>query len=172
MSLVWFLGFLAVLVAVASLVKKITGAKTYLVETFPLEPGERVLWEDGAADAYPIPNQQAAYVSFRRLQRVHVKVTNLRVVCGMKGLFGSSHVVQHVLYPSDRAYPEQARALGGGLLTVGYQVFVFERASLVVHGEGKRAYVELTLDPSLDSSRNLRAFRVCTERAASFTLPE
>lgn len=172
MPLLWFLGFLAGLVLVGLLVKRITGAKTYLVETFPLEPGERVLWQDSAADAYTIPIRQAAYVSHRRAQRGMVKITNLRIICGTKGLFGSEHIVQHVLYPGDRALPDQARKLGGGLLTVGYQALVFERASFTAHEADEHPYLELTLAPGFDSSLNLRAYRVYTERAASFPLPE
>jgi len=171
-SLLWFLGCLAGLVLLGLLVKKLTGAKTYLVESFPLEPGEHVLWQDDAADVHSIPTRQAAFVSYRRARRSLVKVTNLRVVCGSKGLFGGGHIVQHVLYPSDRTIPDPARALGGGLLTVGYQALVFRRSSLERHVEKAPHFIELVLDPSFDSSVNLRAYRVYSEQTASFVLPE
>jgi len=171
-ALFWFFGFLASLILAGLLVKAVTGAKTYLVETFPLAPGEHVLWEDEDADAYPIPSRQAAFVSYRRARRSRIKVTNLRIVCGAKGLFGSGHLVQHVLYPSDRGVPGPARALGGGLLTVGYETLVFVRGSLDIRAQEAPAYVELALEPSYASSTNLRGYRVYSERAASFRLPE
>jgi hypothetical protein len=167
-----FLCFIGGMFLLAFAVKKITGAKAYYVETFPLESGERVLWEDSAADAYPIAKRRALYVSYRRSRRARVRVTNLRIIAGAKALLRSEHMVLHVLYPSDRQFPEQAHELGGGLLTVGYQAFVFERTSAVEQATDKPYYIELKLDPNVDSSINLSTYRIYTDAIAAFRLPE
>jgi hypothetical protein len=77
-----------------------------------------------------------------------------------------------MLYPSDRAYPAQASSVGGGLLTVGYQVFVFQRSTADVHAADTKPFVDLTLDPALASSMNVERFRIYTDRIAAFCLPE
>ncbi|HEY4104166.1 MAG TPA: hypothetical protein VGM44_09750 [Polyangiaceae bacterium] len=169
-SVLLFIGFLAAMLLVGWVVKKITGAKAYFVETFPLEMGERVLWEDALADAYPIPSRQALYVSYRRLTRSMVKVTNCRIIVGAKALFRAEHMVLHVLYPADRQYPEQAKSLGGGLLSVGYQALVFDPASIVKQMSEKPPYIELALDQDVPSSVNLRAYRIYTDAIDTFGL--
>src|SRR3954464_3285576 len=103
-----FVCFLAGMLLVGKIVSKITGSKVYYLETFPLEEGEHALWEDSAADVYPIPTRRALIVSYLRARRSAVRVTNRRIIAGTKPLFGSKHLVQHVLYPSDRELPEEA----------------------------------------------------------------
>jgi hypothetical protein len=154
------------------IVSRITGARAQFMETLALESGERVLWEDLTADAYPIPTRRALYTTYRRSRRGAVRVTNLRIICGSKSLFGEKHMVLHVLYPSDRAHPKEADAIGGGLLTRGYQAFVFQRVTAQVHTAENAPYVELTLDPALASSMNLQSYRIYSDRVEAFCLPE
>ena len=167
-----FFCFLAGMVIVAKIVSKITGSKAYFFETFPLEEGERILWQDLAADAYPIPTRRALIVTYRRSRRGAVRVTNRRIIAGTKSLFGPNHLIQHVLYPSDRSYPAEASSIGGGLLTRGFQVFVFERLTVVVYASEKPPFVDLSLDRTLSSSMNLERYRIYSDAIAAFCLPE
>ncbi len=170
-----FVCCLAGIVLIAFIVSRITGARTHYLETFALEPGELVLWEDLAADAYPIPKRQALITTYRRSRRHAVRVTNLRILSGCVSLFGSNHLLQHVLYPSDRAFPGEADTLGGGLLTRGYETFAFEHTSLergAREPNDTHAYVEVTLSPSVASSINLIKFRIYSDRLEGFRLPE
>ena len=163
------------IVLIAFVVSRITGARAHYLEAFALQPGERVLWEDLGADAYPIQKRRALITSYVRSRKYGVRVTSLRILSGRLALFGSKHMVQHVLYPSDRAFPNEADTLGGGLLTRGYETFVFERASQergAGKSDGRDAYVEVTLSPSVASSMNLIKFRIYSEQLESFRLPE
>jgi hypothetical protein len=163
---------LAGIVLFGFIVSRITGARAQFLETLALESGERVLWEDLAADAYPIPTRRALYTTYRRSRRGAVRVTNLRIISGTKSLFGAKHMIMHLLYPSDRAYPKEAEAIGGGLLTRGYQALVFQRLTAQVHAMDKAPYVELSLDPALASSMNLQSYRIYSDRLEAFCLPE
>ena len=167
-----FVGFLVSIVLVGKIVSKITGSKVYYVETFPLEVGEHSLWEDTAADVYPVPTHRALIVSYRRARRSAVRVTNRRIIAGTKPLFGSKHMVQHVLYPSDRKLPEEADRIGGGLLTRGFQVLVFQRAKIEVHASSTPPFVDLSLDPALSSSMNLERYRIYSDALLAFRSPE
>jgi hypothetical protein len=171
-SILLFLGCLAGIVLIGWVVSKLAGTKAQFLETFPLEPGERVLWEDLSADAYPVLTQRARYVTYARLGRGAVRVTTLRIIAGTKPLFGSKHMIEHVLYPADRPYPEEATGISGGFLKYGFQVLVFERSSVERHATDKHPFVELTLTPSVGSSTNLDAFRIYSDALAAFLLPE
>ncbi|HEY4160147.1 MAG TPA: hypothetical protein VGM29_18670 [Polyangiaceae bacterium] len=167
-----FVACLAGLVLVAFIVSRITGARAAYIESFTLEAGERVLWEDPLADAYPIPIRRALITSYRRSRRWVVRVTDRRIIVGCKALFSAKHMIMHVLYPSDRAFPDEANHVGGGLLTRGYQTFVFERASMARTSSNPNAFVDVSLSAALPSSTNLSAFRIYSDRLESFCLPE
>jgi len=167
-----FLGCLAGIVLIGFVVSRLTGARAQFLEHFPLEPGELVLWEDFAADSYPVPSHTALVVSYRRARRGAVRVTNRRILSGTKMLFGSKHMITHVLHPSDRALPAEANNVGGGLLTRGYQILVFERASMVAHIAERAPFLELRLDSTRASSLNLSRYRIYTDSIATFRLPD
>ncbi len=67
---------------------------------------------------------------------------------------------------------EDAQALGGGLLTRGYQTFVLEPGRIQRSTEGSKRFVELTPSPAAKSSFNVAAIRIYTDRAAEFPLPQ
>jgi hypothetical protein len=167
-----FVCFLAGMVAVAFVVSRITGARAQYLEAFPLEPGERVLWEDLAVDAYKVAPRWAAYSKARRSRRRAVRVTSRRILAGCIPLFGSQHMIEHVLYPSDRPFPEEANAVGGGLLTKGYATLVFEREGVTKQGSPGAEFMNLLLNPNLPSSINALSFRIYSARCDSFRLPE
>lgn len=167
-----FLGCLGGIVLLGFVVSRLTGARAQFLENFPLEPGEHVLWEDLSADAYPVTTHTALVVSYRRARRGAVRVTNRRILSGTRTLFGSRHLLVHILHPSDRALPDEASSVGGGLLTRGYQILVFERASMVAHIAERAPFIELRLDPTRASSLNLSRYRVYSDSISTFRLPE
>ena len=126
-SILIFLGFIVGIVVLGRVVALVNGTKTQFVETFALESGERVLWEDLKSDAFTLAKARARWTTFTPYRRSAVRVTSLRIVSGQKSAFGTRHVVQQVLYPSDRPYPERANDITGGFFKYGYKVLVFDR---------------------------------------------
>ena len=167
-----FVCFIAGMISVAFVVSRVTGARAQYLEAFPLEPGERVLWEDLALDAYKVAPRWASYTKPRRSRRRAVRVTNRRILSGCTPLFGSKHMIEHMLYPSDRPFPAEANGVGGGLLTKGYAALVFEREGVTKQGAPGAEFINLLLNPSLPSSINALAFRIHSSRCDSFCLPE
>ncbi len=117
-SLLIFVGFLLGMVVRGRVVAKVNGTKSQFVQTFSLEAGERVLWEDLKADALPLTTYRAQWSSLSRRHRSAVRVTNLRIISGAKSPFSTKHVVQQVLYPSDRPYPDEANDMTGGFFAL------------------------------------------------------
>jgi hypothetical protein len=167
-----FVCFLVGMVSVAFVVSRITGARAQYLEAFALEPGERVLWEDLAVDAYKVAPRWASYTKPRRSRRRAVRVTTRRILSGCIPLFGSQHMIEHVLYPSDRPFPEEANGVGGGLLTKGYTTLVFEREGVTKQGSPGAQFMNFLLNPNVASSINALGFRIYSDRCDSFCLPE
>jgi len=166
-----FVCFLGGMVSVAFVVSRITGARAQFIESFPLEPGERTLWEDMEADAWPVLTHRALIQTYPRLRRGAVRVTNQRILCGTRALFSQKHMIEHVLYPSDRPFPDAANGITGGTLKNAYKTLVFERASLARNSD-KYAFVEVMLDQRIASSLNLIKFRIYSEKLDLFALPD
>ena len=163
-----FLGACAGLVVIGWVVKKITGSRAWLLEDWKYDDGEQILWRDDAADVYPIAKHHAAFMSFPRLRRHAVIVTNRRILVGVKTLFGK-RMVQYLLFTRPPA-DGQAEHLGGGLLTVGYQSIVIE-PKVDAHLDDKKPYLELTPSGDHASSVNLQTLRILTDQGATFRLP-
>jgi len=167
-----FLGFIGGMLLLAFVVSRITGARAQYLQDFPLENGERVLWEDLAADAYVYAGRRALFTTYSRSRRSAVRVTTLRIIAGTRSLFGQKHIIQYLAFPSDRAFPDEANNLGGGLLTRGFEAIVFERAGVVTHTAGKQVFVELPLDPAIRSSLNRQSLRIHSDLLHGFRLPD
>jgi hypothetical protein len=167
-----FICLLAGMVLVAFVVSRVSGARAQYLETFALAPGERVLWDDLAADAYKIAPQRALVTSYRRSRRRAVRVTNLRILAACTPLFGNKHLIEHLLYPSDRPFPEEANGVTGGLFTRGYTTLVFERGGVAKEQSPSPQFIDLLLSPNIPSSINTLAFRIYSDRCDTFCLPE
>lgn len=167
-----FVGFLGGMVVLAFVVSRITGARTRYIQDFPLQNGERVLWEDLAADAYIFAGRRALLTTYSRSRRSAVRVTTLRIIAGNRALFGQKHIIQYMAFPSDRTFPAEANSVGGGLLTRGFEAIVFDRAGVVTHTSDERAFVELRLDPAITSSLNRQSLRIYSDVLQSFRLPD
>ena len=172
MSALIFVGFLAALVLVGFVISRITGARSHFLEDWKPEPGETILFEDREADTYPVPSfGQARFVTYARPRRGFVTVTSRRILAGTRPLFSKRLMIQYVIYLGEAPGPE-AGALGGGLLTKGYQTLVVERGAIERVVQDKKPYVLLTPDSAAASSFNLQAIRIYTDAAANFPLPE
>lgn len=185
MSILYFLAACAGIVLLGWTVSKITGAKAYYIEDWSFDAGEQILWQDEAADIYPLSHYGRALVeSFARMRRGMVVVTDRRVLGGARPLFGKKHLLQYMLYPIG-SVPDQSgsratqagasladsKKMHGGLLTRGYQTLLIQPGGLSINAGEKKPYVEIVPVQDAASSTNLRAIRIYTDQAASFTLP-
>jgi hypothetical protein len=132
---------------------------------------EEIEQEDFSADSYLVLTTRALKVSYRRWHRNAVRVTNLRIISGTRPLFGPNHVIQHVLYPSDRGYPEEANTLSAGFFKYGYKLVVFDRARVRQLNEDRRPCLELRVDPAVGTG-NLASFRIYSDTLQTFCLPD
>ena len=168
MSVLIFLAAIGAIVALAFIVSRITGARAHYLDDWKAEEGEQILFDDRQADTYLLPKLgQAKYNSYARLKRGFVIVTNRRILAGTRPAFTKRWMIQYMMY-AERAPGDASDAIGGGLLTRGYQTFVVEPGSLRKEAEQGRAFVELTPSPAAASSLNLAAIRIYTDEAASF----
>lgn len=167
-SALLFLGACAGLVGIAWIVSRITGARASFLDDWKYDDGEQIVWRDDAADVYLIAKNHAAFMSFPRLRRHAVIVTNRRILIGLKTLSGK-HMVQYVLSTTPPA-DGQSEQLSGGLLTIGYQAIVIE-PTVDAHLDDKKPYLALTPSGDQASSVNLQTIRIQTEHGATFRLP-
>ena len=169
-SVGYFLLALGVIVLIGWIVSKVTGSRAYFIEDWTFAEGETVLWRDDQSDTYVIPKLgQAAIMSFARMRRGAVVVTNQRILVGSLPITGKKHMVMYVLYPQPAPGTEK---LDGGLLTIGYQTIAYVPASLDVHAADAKPYVDLTPLDTENSSTNLQTIRIFTDQAGNFTLPK
>ena len=172
MSALVFIGLLAAIVALAFIVSRITGARSYYIEDWKADSGEQILFEDREADAYLVPELgQAQFTTYGRPRRGFVLVTNRRIIAGQRVLFGKKSVIQYMIYP-EQPLVQDSQKLGGGLLTRGYQSFLLKPGAIQRTMEGSKPFVLLTPSPAARSSINVEAIRIYTDHAARFPLPD
>ena len=172
MSALIFIGALAAIVALAFTVSRITGARSHYIEDWKADSGEQILFEDREADTYLVPAlSKAVFTTYGRPRRGFVLVTNRRIIAGQRVLFGKKSVIQYMIYPEQTEVPDSQR-LGGGLLTSGYQSFLFKPGGIHRMPEAANPFVLLTPSPAARSSFNVEAIRIYTDHAARFPLPE
>jgi hypothetical protein len=163
--MIWFLVACGAIVAGGWLVSRVTGARSHYLDQWKLEDGESILWRDDAADVYLIPRLgQARKMSFARLRRQTVMVTNRRIVVAARPLFGQRRIVQHVLVAAGDANSER---LDGGLFSAGYQTLVIG-PGIGRHLEDAKPHLDLVPASGHPSSTNLATIRVFTDQGAGF----
>ena len=172
MTILIFVGVLAAIVALAFIVSSVTGARSHYIEDWKPDPGERLLFEDRAADTYLVPELgQAKFTTYGRPRRGFVLVTNRRIIAGHRVLFGKKSVIQYMIYPVQARAPDSEK-LGGGLLTRGYQTFLLKPGAIHRTTEARKPFVQLRPSAAAASSFNLQALRIYTDRAAEFPSPD
>lgn len=170
MAVLAFLGALLGIFAAGWIVSKITGSKAHYIEDWKFDPDESILWRDNQADAYVVPKHRALITSYARPRRGEVVVTTKRILAGTKPLFGKKKMIQYLLLPAGTE-SEAAKSLHGGLLTIGYQTFLYLPESLQIHASEKKPFVDLKPVPEAKSSTNIEFIRIFTDLASSFQLP-
>jgi hypothetical protein len=126
MAFLYFLAALLGIIVFAVLVNRLTGTKANYLEALTLEPGERELWRDAAADFATRPRLgQALVMSFPRMHRHTAVWTTQRVVIAQRVLGAGKHLITHqVLFESAPAPPgaaEAATKFGGGFYGRGFE---------------------------------------------------
>ena len=162
-----FAAFLLALIAGAWLFTRLKGIQAQYTETFALGPEEKTLPEDLAADFYVVPALGlAAFMSFARMGRAHVLLTNRRMIIGQKVLFGKKHMVTDVIHwaPNPDVRDELDK-MTGGLFTRGYTSRLSAPDKTSVEMDGKKPYLRIILS-DVASSANVDHCRLYTERAA------
>ncbi len=171
MAVLAFLAAIAGIIAAGWIISKITGSKAHFIEDWKFEEGETVLWQDNEADTFIITIRGRAMITtYARPRRGAVIVTNRRIIAGTEPLFGKKKMVQYVLLPAGTE-SEPAQTLHGGLMTIGYQTFLYLPESLEIHASEKKPFVDIRPDPNPKSSTNIEKIRIYTDRAADFKLP-
>jgi hypothetical protein len=166
-DLALFAAILTALIGGAWLFTRIRGIKAHHTETFPLDADEKLLFEDVAADFYVVPVLgQALVMSFARMGRAHVLVTNHRIIVGQKVLLGRKHMVTDVILLTLVAgAKEDLNKMTGGQFTLGYRLRLGAPDKITVAVDGKKPYLRITLS-DVASSANVEHCRLYTEKAA------
>jgi len=162
-----FAAFLLALIGGAWLFARLKGIQARYTETFALGVHEKALLEDLAADFYTVPAVgQAAVMSFARMGRAHVLLTNRRMIIGQKVLFGKKHMVTDVIHwaPNPDVRDELDK-MTGGLFTRGYASRLSAPDKASVEMDGEKSYLRIILS-DVASSANVDHCRLYTERAA------
>ena len=162
-----FAAFLLALIAGAWLFTRLKGIQAQYTETFALGPEEKTLLEDLAADFYAVPALgQAAFMSFARMGRAHVLLTNRRIIIGQKVLFGKKHMVTDVIHwAPNPGVRDEFDKMSGGLFTRGYTSRLGAPDKTSVEMDGKKPYLRIILS-DVASSANVDHCRLYTESAA------
>jgi hypothetical protein len=171
LSVALFLLFCALLVLGGWAFMRRSGGRAFFIDDWVFAPDERVLWRDDQADAVLIPERRQAHlVTFPRLRRTTIIVTNRRIIIGTKALLSARRLVLFVLTSRPPA-DGQSRQLDGGLFSVGYRALVFDAPGLERHLADPHPFVDLPVSRAESSSVNLRAVRLFTDDTAGFRLP-
>ena len=159
-SFLIFVSACAMIVVIAWLVSKLTGAHARYLDHWNFDDGETTMWRDDRADVAIImrQGQTASLVRILRLHRWSVIVTNQRVMIACKTLSGR-RMVKYVLHLG-RALDDQSQRLGGGLLTRGYTTIVMDREVLKAPNN---AWVALRPLASAKATASLAELRIYTE---------
>ena len=172
-SLLFFFAFLAGMVLIAWIVSKLTGSHVYYLADWKYDADETILWRDDEADAVTLAKTgQALFMTFPRLHRSNVVVTNKRIIVAKKAAFTKRPLVMSVMWPHPSA-DGQSDKLGGGVLTVGYETFAYVADSLeLTTNRSKHPCIELKPMDGQASSTNISRFLIFTDKADSFQLPK
>jgi hypothetical protein len=157
------LGFLAI-VYIINLVR---GVRARYIDDWKPDAGEELLFQDMRADIYIISFNRPRYVTYARLRRGAVIVTNCRILCGTRTLFGKKIIFQYILY-ADGRFDTHSESIDGGLLARGYQTFVYLPHAITRVSSDENPYVDLKPSPLERSSVNVECIRIYTDRASDF----
>lgn len=161
MNLLIFFGVIAGFILGAMLINKIKGVKAHYLDEFQAEAGEEITLREPGADFHMVTVLGRAHVmSFARLRRAELLVTNKRIVVGQKVFLGKRLMITHMIW-LDSAGGDSAEAdkLTGGLYAKGYVNYLAQRRSVTSEMDGKKPFVKLIPD-STGSATNIEHLRL------------
>jgi hypothetical protein len=149
MALLAFLGCLVGIVLVALITNRLTGTRAHYIEDLRLDPPEHVLWQEDGADVHIVPRTpQALIVSYARLRRDRLILTNKRLVCGRRTLLGRRHMILTAVF-FDPTFPgaERAVRVDGGFWGGGFRaIIVSSHESIALKTDAQGHHLELRAD--------------------------
>jgi hypothetical protein len=161
MSLLIFFGIIIGFVLGAMLINKIKGVKAHYLDAFHPEAGEAEKLRETGTDFYVVSVLgQARVMSFARLRRGEVLVTNKRIVVGQKVLLGKRYMITHeILLDTAGDEGSQLDKLTGGLYAKGYVSYLAQRQNVSSELDGKKPYLKFIPD-STGSATNIEHLRL------------
>jgi hypothetical protein len=154
-ALIAFVAALAAIVAGAVVVNRVRGAKAHYLESWTPEPGERTLAEDLGADFAVVGRTgQAKVMTFPRLRRTRVVMTDARIVIAPRALASKRHMITYVILLAGDGTPddEDLRGLGGGLTTTGYITIAARPEGMTVEPDGSKRYLRIVPEPTASAA--------------------
>lgn len=126
--------------------------------------GERITYENQAADFYAVPyHGKATFTSYARRRNTQIMITDFRIIVAPRMLFSKKYLITHMLWfkPTEEATQEALR-ISGGLFTVGYLNFLINKKNIQVKQvkqDKKHDYLEI-LPEKTKSAINTQSFRL------------
>ncbi len=160
-------GFYIFLIAIAAfilgamLINKIKGVKAQYLDAFTPESGEQIVHREAGADFHMVTKLGRAQVmSFARLRRAELILTNRRIVVGQKVLFGKRYMITHVLWlDSGSTVQSELDKMTGGQYSLGYVNYLAKRSAVTSELDGKKPYVKFIPDATA-SATNIEHLRI------------
>ena len=145
----------------AIIFNKIKGVKAHYLDVFAADSGEEVLHREAGADFHMVTKLGRAQVmSFARLRRAELVVTNRRIVVGQKVLFGKRYMITHVIWlDSGATIQSELDKMTGGQYSLGYVNYLAKRAAVTSEIDGKKPYVKFIPDATA-SATNIEHLRL------------
>ncbi|AFM12333.1 hypothetical protein [Turneriella parva] len=156
-----FLCAISAIILGAITINKIKGVKAQYLDAFTAEPGEEVLHREAGADFHMVTRLGRAQVmSFARLRRAELIVTNRRIVIGQKVMFGKRYMITHTIWLEAAANVQtELDKMTGGQYSLGYVNYLVKRSAATAEIDGKKPYVKFVPEPTA-SATNIEHLRV------------
>ena len=139
-----FAGALAAIVVLGFVVSRVRGGRAHYLDGWSPAPGERTLIEDRAADFYVVPRLgQARRMSFARLHRTHVVMTDVRMIIATRALLSKRYMITHMVHLVGDDAPAELGQLSGGLYSTGYTVVSARPSDMTVEDDGGKPYLRI-----------------------------
>jgi hypothetical protein len=162
-----FVGVLVAMVAAAMVINRARGAKAHYLDDWQPERGERRRSDDPAADFYAVPRMgQAKVMSFARMHRTHVVLTDTRLVIGKRALMSKRYMITHMIHlDRGEAAATELAQLTGGQFTKGFITYCARPDRMSVEADGEKAYLRIALEPTA-SAAMIEHCRLYSDHAA------
>ncbi|NCS94440.1 MAG: hypothetical protein GW761_11625 [Leptospira sp.] len=176
-SLLIFIFAVACIFFIAILINKIRGIKASYIDSLELSEDEPIIWQDVLADFHIVTKMgQAMFMSFSRMRRAKIIITDQRIIVGQKVFLGKKYLITHMLYFSadpkmkkdlDSRTEEALDSITAGQYSLGYLVYLVDKNQFSAEMDGKKCYLKI-IPVSTKSSTNLEHCRLYSDLEFSF----